>query len=178
MKSIRAALLILLLAASTGSSAPPDNWARFRFLMGDWITDGSGGGTFSFVPDLQERVLMRRSRSEYEKEIKVRKKIQRTTMVREDLMVIYPAERNKPFRAIYFDNEGQVIEYAVTTAKDRVTFLSQPSGSTARYRLSYRRAAKDKLGVKFEISSSGRDEDFKPYLEGTARKLYRPARTR
>lgn len=179
MKAIRVALisLTLLLAATTVRSQPAPSWSRLRFLLGEWITESKGlpenaMGTFSFNLDLQQRVLVRRSHSESTTGGKKPRRVSQ-----DDLMIIYAGSGKQPFRAMYFDHLGQVINYAVTSGKDRVTFLSLPPESAPRYRLTYRRTSKDALGVLFEVSDSGRAGDFKPRLEGTARRLFRPGAT-
>jgi hypothetical protein len=172
-RSAGLALVCLMLLASPVQSAPLPGWSRLRFLLGEWISEASGApgkgtGTFSFALDLQQRVLVRRSHSEFSTTKNPK------AVSHDDLMIIYAGSGKQPFRATLFDHEGRVVEYAVNTARDRVTFVSQPAESAPRYRLTYRRTSKNKLGVLLEVSSSGRDGDFKPHLQGTARRLFRP----
>ncbi len=71
--------------------------------MGEWVGSGQpgqGGGTFSFKPDLDQKILVRKSHSEYPASAN------KPEIIHDDLMVVYldnPENRNK---AIYFDNEG------------------------------------------------------------------------
>ena len=66
-------MIAALLAAALASAAPaaaPDPFAPLRFLVGEWEgtgggAPGQGGGRFSFAPELGDRVLVRRSHSEY-----------------------------------------------------------------------------------------------------------------
>lgn len=171
MKSARAVLIsfAFLMASTALHSQSLPSWSRLRFLIGEWIAES---GTFSFALDLQQRVLVRRGHSETTTGGKKPKMLSQ-----DDLMIIYAGSGKQPFRAMYFDHLGQVIDYAVTPGRDRVTFLSQPRENAPRYRLTYRRTAKDKLGVLFEVSDSGRDADFKPRQEITARRLFRPGTT-
>src|ERR1035437_2254222 len=48
----------------------PEGWGPVQSLVGDWTGEGGGGpgqgsGTFSFKPDLQGKILVRRNRAEY-----------------------------------------------------------------------------------------------------------------
>ena len=85
-----------------------------------------------------------------------------------DLMVIYPEQEGRAMRAIYFDNEGHVINYSVNLAQDRttVTFLSDPSPSSPRFRFIYNKAKNDTMTFRFDIAPPGNPEAFKKYLEG------------
>ena len=80
--------------------------------MGDWVGEGGrpgqGTGRFSFRWDLQKHVLVRRGSAEFPAAQG------RPVTVHEDLMVIYPAPGSSGFRAVYFDNEGHVINYTIS----------------------------------------------------------------
>src|SRR5205823_6752751 len=121
-----------------------DPWSSCRFLMGQWAGEGSGQpgqgkGEFSFAPELEGKVLVRRNLNQIETGPG------RPPMVHEDLMVVYPAEKGQPLRAIYFDNEGHVISYTVHPSGDRrsLTFLSDPSPLAPRFRLTYTQKSED-----------------------------------
>jgi hypothetical protein len=60
----------------------------------------------------------------------------------------------------------------VTLSSDHegVTFLSEPSTSQPRYRLSYEILKEGALRGKFEIAPPGQPNAFKTYLEWSARK--------
>ena len=77
-----------------------------------------------FAWDLQEKVLVRRNRAEYPAAQG------RPAVLHEDLMVIYLADQSGPTRAIYFDSEGHVINYAASISEDgrTLTFLSDAAG--------------------------------------------------
>jgi hypothetical protein len=163
---------IILVAMSTGSADPTsdsDHWKPYRFLVGEWTGDGSGeprkgSGAFSFAWDLQEKVLVRKNRAEYPATQG------RPAISHEDIMIIYRAENEGPVKAIYFDNEGHVINYTATFSPDQrtLTFLSDATPSSPRFRLSYTREENDVLRIKFEISPPGKPDAFKTYLDGTA----------
>ena len=64
------------------------------------------------------------------------------------------------------------INYKVAAADDgqRVTFVSDPSQSEPRYRLSYAKSKDGTLNGKFEIAPPGQPEAFKTYLEWVSHK--------
>lgn len=114
MKSITIALIILLTAVSFSFGQTNDNtWAQLNFLIGSWSGEGGGepgkgGGYFSFKLDLGNKILVRSSHSEYPSADG------KSTFVHEDLMIVYPDYSGAPGKAIYFDNEGHVINYSIT----------------------------------------------------------------
>jgi hypothetical protein len=170
LKALLSTVILFTLSAGAVTEPPDDDaWKPYRFLAGDWTGDGSGepgkgSGGFSFAWDLQEKVLVRRNRSEYPAAQG------RPAVTHEDLMVIYRADKVGPTKAIYFDNEGHVINYAVTISEDgrMLTFLSDSAPSTPRFRLSYTKGEEDSMQIKFEIAPPGKPDGFKTYLEGSA----------
>jgi len=148
-------------------STKVDNWEPFRFLIGEWIGKGSGapgeaGGFFSFRFELEEKILVRRNRADYPATK------EKPAYSHTDLMVIYKEEPAP--RAIYFDNEGHIINYAVTVSKDlptRVTFLSDISASAPRFRFVYSKINNDNMTFQFDIAPPGKPDAFTKYLEGS-----------
>ena len=70
---------------------------------------------------------------------------------------------NSPLKAMYFDNEGHVIHYDVSTPKlESVVFLSS-LGQGPRYRLAYELADGVMTG-KFQMQMPGQT-DWHTYLE-------------
>ena len=64
-------LLVVLFAAATSllAQAPP-NWDRWQFLIGDWPVKAAespvnGAGGFSFQPQLDNRILVRKNHTDY-----------------------------------------------------------------------------------------------------------------
>jgi hypothetical protein len=70
----------------------------------------------------------------------------------------------KTLRAIYFDNEGHVINYSVSApAPGNVIFLSDPAVPGPQFRLTY--ALKDGvMSGKFQMHMPGQN-DWRSYLE-------------
>lgn len=157
------ALALVVALAPTGSEASDAPKNDLAFLLGEWAGTGSGqpgqgAGSFSFSPELQGKVLVRRAHSEYPAAQG------RPAVIHDDLLIVYAAEAE----AIYFDNEGHVIHYKVTTDPQArtATFLSVDPPPSPAFRLTYKQRSADELQVTFEISPSGKTADFKLYLDG------------
>ena len=161
-------LWIMLLTAVCARDQTAGNtsaaWKKLEFLLGNWTGVagetpaglGDGQGSYSFEADLNRKIMVRRSRSEY------------TSGVRhDDLMVIYfDAPKDTP-RAIYFDSEGHVIRYNATfPAANVVIFESEKTLEGPRYRLKYWREGAA-LNGQFEIAEAG--SKYKTYLTWTSR---------
>jgi hypothetical protein len=149
-------------------SAP--DWQAWHFLLGDWVGEGGGGpgqgaGSFTFELDLQQTILVRRNHADYPAAK------DQPASVHDDLMVVYQ-ETGRPTRAIYFDNEGHVINYTVEFSKDgkAVTFLSDVVQSTPRFRLTYVHEEEGAVGIAFEIALPDKPQQFFAYLNGRARR--------
>jgi hypothetical protein len=137
--------------------------------LGEWVGEGAGApgeatGGFSFSFELEGKILVRRNRADYPA-TKDKPAYSHT-----DLMVIYQEEPTT--RAVYFDNEGHVIHYAVSLSKDQttLTFLSDPSPSAPRFRFAYTKAKSDSMTFQFDIAPPGKPEAFSKYLEGSLRR--------
>jgi hypothetical protein len=157
---------VWLLAAipAAGSVAEPD-WGAAQFLVGQWNGEGSGQpgagtGAFSFTPDLQGTVLVRRSFAEYPAAGG------KPAARHDDLMVVYHGDTAGELRAIYFDSEGHVIRYSGTASAAGVVFVSDGKPDEMRYRLTYNPTGKDTLKLQFEIAAPGKD--FSRYLDANA----------
>jgi hypothetical protein len=165
------AVAVLLLSSwpVAPARADEDPWADFRFLIGSWVSDGKpekGSGHFTLEPDLGGKVLVRRH-------IAILPATKgRPAGKHEDLMVVYREPASKRLRVSYFDNEGHVIQYAVSALPDKkgVVFLSDAAPSAPQFRLTYTKAEGDKVAVKFEIAPPGKADKFRTYLEGSVRR--------
>ena len=150
---LRTFLLVLMTASAMSGQAAGDWWKPLGFLIGDWVgvagakdtPIGAGQGAFSFAPDVERKVIVRRNKAQYDSGAR-----------HDDLMVIY-MEDARP-RAIYFDSEGHVIHYSVSTpSAERVVFESD-----AGYRLTYWMEDGAMKG-QFEVGG-------KPYMNWTSRR--------
>jgi hypothetical protein len=156
-----------LLAQQTPGRSGLDS---LQFLEGSWAGKGTGDpgqstGEFSFSFELQGKVLIRKSYAVYPATS------DRPAFRHDDMMIVY-RESGKPIRAVYFDNEGHVINYSVNFSDDRLSlvFLSDLTNSSPRFRLTYTKVNAETMNIKFEIAPPGKPEDFAVYLEAAAYK--------
>jgi hypothetical protein len=155
---------------SRPSSDATPNWKPIEFLLGNWIgtgggaQTGSGQGAFSFEPQLNQHIIVRRNFAEYSSGPQAGSR-------HDDLMIIYPDPAagsaspdrvHQQLRAIDWDTEGHVIQYNIATpAANVAVFESDGMPSGPRYRLTYTLNGKN-LDGKFEIAAPG--AEFKIYL--------------
>ena len=161
-------LLAFLCAANLwaqGTPANSDLWKPLRFLIGTWEAKAEGGsagaavtGSYTFQLELRNHILSRHAAGA---ECKGPADF---NCEHSDLLYIYPDALGRPLRAIFFDNEGHVIHYDVSTPDPaRVVFLSDPSQTGPQYRLSYELKGGVMFG-KFEMRMPGQT-GFTAYLQ-------------
>lgn len=161
---LRIAFLALLVVCYASAA----DWGPLQFLVGDWTGGGGGGpgqggGDFSFTPDLQGKILVRRSFADYPATK------EKPAYRHDDLMIVYRESPTADLRADFYDNEGHVIRYLVQPSSDKqIVFVTPPGAPGPRFRLTYKSAGPDQLAGKFEIAPPGKD--FATYLEWTARR--------
>jgi hypothetical protein len=88
-----------------------------------------------------------------------------------DLLYVFQDAPGQALQAIYFDNEGHVIHYGVSSpSSGTVTFLSEASAPGPQFRLVYELKARAMSG-KFQMRMPGKSE-WTSYLEwsGAAKK--------
>lgn len=159
-------LLLGFYALSYGQSVA--TWAKYDWLKGEWVGEGEGQpgqgeGTFSFKPDLDNRILVRKSHSVYPKAGN------KPEIIHDDLMVIYPDLSGAPTKAIYFDNEGHTINYSVECSENSIVFTSNRNPGVPVFRLTYTLLDNKMVNTKFEMSRDG--NTFITYVEGKSRKV-------
>jgi hypothetical protein len=167
-----AVVLTLGLASLLAQPAKTDSrWAPLGFLIGEWVGEGGGApgqgsGGFSFLPDQDGRILIRKNHADYPA-TKDKPAYSHT-----DLMIVYQDSGETKLRAIYFDDEGHTIHYTVEPSADGniVQFLSEAALSQPRYRLTYRKTGDDRVAIQFEIAPPGKQEGFSTYIDATARR--------
>jgi hypothetical protein len=152
------------------SISAADSWEPLRFLTGTWEAKTTGGsaqaassGSYTFKFDLRNHVLARHSNTtgckgpaDFDCE-------------HGDLLYIYEEAAGGSFKAIYFDNEGHVIHYDVTTpSAGTAVFLSSPAQPGPRFRLIYELKGTIMSG-KFQMQMPGQSA-FKSYLEWSGEK--------
>jgi hypothetical protein len=162
----RSLILMMLCLFPLSLAFGAEDWGPAQFLIGHWTGDGTGQpgqgtGSFSFTPDLQGKVLVRKSFAAYPAANG------KPASRHDDLMIVYRDETSWQMRAMYFDSEDHVIPYSVKPADGGgVVFVTEGASNTMRFRLTYSSTGADRLKLKFEIAPPGKD--FATYLEGTA----------
>jgi len=161
---VKLILIITLLGIFTtcfGQQTP--RWEKWNWLIGEWVgegngTPGKGGGYFNFSLDLDKKILVRKSHSEYpasENKPKV---------IHDDLMIVYPDYTGNPSIAIYFDNEGHTINYTIAYSEKSIIFTSSKIPNVPVFRLTYTLLDNESVNTKFEMSQDA--EKFITYIEG------------
>jgi hypothetical protein len=166
------AVIVLSRTLSMAQEQNIDAWSQFSFLMGTWSGTGSGkpgeitAGSTSFSFDLDKNILVRKNRAEC-----APKPNEQSGFVHEDLMIIYHQPNDRQFHAIYFDNEGHIINYTVTpqTPKSQIIFESDAVQSAPRFLMVYELAADGALINEFQIAPPG--GKFQTYTKGTINKI-------
>jgi hypothetical protein len=141
-------------------------WEKWSWLIGKWEGEGSGRpgqgeGTFSFSFELDKKILIRKSHSEYPATDNKQK------VVHDDLMIIYNDSTENPTRAIYFDNEGHTINYSITYPDKSIVMTSDKVQNAPIFRLTYSLLDQSNVNTKFEMSQDG--EKFMTYIEGNSK---------
>jgi hypothetical protein len=172
MKKIKIAFLLIFFGnifTYTTAQSANSSWQKLEVLSGDWIGEGAGnpgqgGGGFSFGYDLDKKIMVRKSHSEYPA-VGNKPKI-----IHDDLMIIYSGVTDS-VKAVYFDNEGHSINYSIAFLEDKtIQFVSKVDTNMPRFRLTYTFSDTANMSVNFEIASPGNPENFKSYVKGTAHK--------
>jgi hypothetical protein len=169
MKSLIAAALFVGFALAhydRAFSAPTDPWVALSFLEGTWDAHTQGGsakahssGAYTFSSELKHHVMVRRTEDG-------------TACTgpasfdcrHNDVLYVYQDAQDQPLKAIYFDNEGHVIHYDVSTPDSSTAiFISNASPSGPQFQLIYH--LKDAvMSGKFQMRMPGQVE-WKSYLE-------------
>lgn len=168
--AVLVALCAGLINAQPGSPTAEEQWSALSFLEGTWDAKTQGGaananaiGTYTFKRELGGHILARHSSAAG------CKGPADFNCDHSDLLYVYQAIAGKPLKAIYFDNEGHVILYTVTTpTPTSVVFLSDGSAPGPRFRLVYE-LKEGLMSGKFEMQMPGKT-DWASYLEWSGRK--------
>jgi hypothetical protein len=161
LKLVLITLLVSMFSTSFAQQNP--SWEKWEWLIGEWIGEGTGkpgkgGGFFTFAPDLDKKILVRKSHSEYPAADNKPK------VTHNDLMIVYPDYTGNPSSAIYFDNEGHTINYSIVYSDKSIVLTSNKIPDVPVFRLTYTMLDYETVNTKFEISKDG--EKFTTYIEG------------
>jgi hypothetical protein len=159
-----------VIAAQNGAPTGGESLKALSFLEGTWEAKTGGGaagasvaGSFTFVLELGGHVLARHSKdasckgpADFDCEHR-------------DLLYVYQDAPGQPLKAIYFDSEGHVIQYGVSTpTATSAVFLSDSAAPGPQFRLMYEKTDGIMSG-KFQMHMPGQTE-WKSYLEWSGAK--------
>ena len=173
--SATATLLLLALCAAipaVAQSAPatiskPDQWKSLAFLEGTWDAKGQGNGaaingTSTFQLELDGHIMARHSRTSD------CKGPDSFDCEHGDLLYVFADAPGAPLKAIFFDNEGHVIHYDVSTpSPGTAIFLSDAAMPGPQFQLVYSLQGNVMAG-KFQMRVPG--QPWKSYLEWSGAK--------
>jgi hypothetical protein len=150
--------------------AKPDPWHGIRFLLGSWEAKTTGGvaqahvsASYVFRMELRDHLMARHARNG------ACSAPDDFNCQHSDLLYIYPTGNGTALEAIYFDNEGHIIRYAVSSPKPgTAVFLSDPALPGPQYRLSYT-FLNEVMSGQFEMKMPGQ-ADFTSYLEWSGKR--------
>jgi uncharacterized protein YaiE (UPF0345 family) len=170
-RSVGLLLFLLTLPLGAQSTQPAaDPWKAISFLEGTWEakTTGSQGvtsaGTYTFRTELNSHILARHSMT-----VAGCKGPAGFDCDHSDLLYVFSDGPGQPLKAIYFDNEGHVIHYNVSTPDaGTAVFLSDGSQPGPAFQLVYQRKDAAMSG-KFQMRMPGQSE-WKSYLEWSGAK--------
>lgn len=152
----------VLLCSFNSFGQKTTTWDKWQWLIGDWKTVDEGrndqaSGTFSFKPDLDQKILVRKGHAEYGQ-------LRADPMIHNDLMIIYPGYSGTPAKAVYFDNEGHSISYTFAVTDKSIIFTSERMANAPIFRMGYYKVDSNVVNAKFETSQDG--VKFQTYMEG------------
>lgn len=158
----------LIMIATTCFGQQNSPWMKWSWLLGEWKGEGNGqpgqgSGIFTFKPDLNDKILVRKSHSEYPATSG------KPAIVHDDLLIVYVDNSGNPSKAIYFDNEGHTINYSINYIDKSIVLLSDKIQNIPIFRLTYTLLDNESIDTKFEMSRDG--EKFMTYIEGKSKKI-------
>jgi len=145
----------------------PVTGAEWNFILGDWVGGGSGKpgegtGSFTFNKDLRDNILVRKNHTVFPA------KNGKPETIHDDLLIIYLDNSGTLSKAIYFDNEGHVINYVVSfnQADKSIVLTSELQKDMPRFRLTYKAMDDNSLNIGFEIAPPNQPDAFTKYITG------------
>lgn len=151
-------------AAQSAAAATADPLKPLAFLEGTWDANVQNNaavklsGRYSFGRELDGHILARHSTNDANCKAPAS-----FDCAHGDLLYVFQDAPGSPLKADYFDNEGHVIHYDVSTpTPTSVLFLSAPSPGP-QFRLTYELSAGVLTG-RFQMHMPGQSE-WRTYLE-------------
>ncbi len=147
-------------------------WDGWDFVLGTWEGEGGGEpgqgtGGFTFAPELDGRILVRRSFTEFPPH-------EGRPAFRHDDLIIVDRDDAGTIRATYWDNEGHRIDYEVTDSETprAITFQTREKPGAERIRFIYWDRGPGRLEFTFDLAAPGASE-FTTHVRGNARRVER-----
>ena len=163
------ALSCLAVAAQTSTSGSPDPFASLAFLEGTWDANVQNNATvtlsgrYTFDRELDGHILARDGTNDPNCKAPAN-----FDCAHGDLLYVFQDAPGASLNAIFFDNEGHVIHYDVSSSTaTSVVFLSEP-GQGPQFRLTYELAAGVMTG-RFQMHMPGQS-DWRTYLEWSGKR--------
>lgn len=157
------------LMAQTTSNGNPDLFRSLSFLEGTWDANVqnnatvTGSGRYTFQRELDGHILARHSTNDPNCKAPAN-----FDCAHGDLLYVFQDAPGTPLKAIYFDNEGHVIHYDISTpSSNRVVFLSGPTAGP-KFQLTYELNSGVMTG-RFQMQMPGQS-DWRTYLEWSGRR--------
>ena len=169
--SVLATVFVLCFAAmGQTSNETSDSFRALRFLEGTWdanVQNNSAvtlSGRYTFERELGGHVLARHSTSDPGCTAPATFDCKHG-----DILYVFQDGPGLPLKAIYFDNEGHVLHYNVSTPDPTsALFVTDPSQPGPQFRLVYELKGTLMSG-KFQMKMPGQ-QDWKSYLEWSGAK--------
>ncbi len=145
-------------------------WDGWNFVLGTWEGEGGGEpgqgtGGFTFAPELDGRILVRRSFTEFPPH-------EGRPAFRHDDLIIVDRDPAGAAHATYWDNEGHRIDYDVTVSGSprTITFLTRERPGAERIRFIYWDRGPGRLEYTFDLAAPDAPA-FTTHVRGTARRV-------
>ncbi len=169
MKIIEMAAAVVLSALPLLAQAPPsaagaDPFSSLAFLEGTWDAQVQSNaaiklaGRYTFDRELNGHILARHATSDLGCKAPTSFDCSHS-----DLLYVFQQTPGSALKADYFDSEGHVIHYDVTTPTATSVIFLSPAGGGPQFRLSYELTGKVMTG-KFGMHMPGQGE-WRTYLE-------------
>ena len=167
MKMLRlllATLVSLPCLAQSASAPSADPFKPLAFLEGTWDANVQNNaaikqaGKYSFGRELNGHVLARHATND-----PACKAPSNFDCAHSDLLYVFQDAPGSALKADYFDNEGHVIHYDVSTPTPTSVMFLSAAGPGPQFRLSYELTAGVMTG-KFQMHMPGQSE-WRTYLE-------------
>lgn len=162
--------VFLVCTASIGQQKQGPNWDAWKVLQGKWVGEGQneqaqGSGYFTFEPDLQNKVWMRKNHAEYPGKD--------GNAIHDDLMIVYFDGITGKTRAFYCDTEGHVIHYTAEFSTDgkKLVFLGDRNEGVPQFRLTYIFDMPGHMSLTLEMSPPSSPNEWRQVVKGKVRKV-------